>query len=332
MRPLFALTVLTGLATIFWLMTASAEAAGDFQADGRRFPTLREALAAVRPGGLVQLPAREIGEAAIVRTPDVTIRGQPGSHFRGLAAEGKAAIVVKAPNVTLEGFECSGIAVPDRNGACVRAEGGDLTLRRVHFRDSEQGLFGSARNARIVVEDSLFERLGKDGHAHGIHVNDGALVVRRSRVLSGTGQGHEIKSRARETVIEDSVVASLDGNDSRLIDLPNGGDVTIRRSVLQEGPLSANLDAISYGVEGFHDYRHRFRLIDSVVLMERIGRSRLLNMAAGAPIPIMQDNVLVGIGAAIHANAQNRYYADRRSAGMPPEPWLPEPGWTPSDN
>jgi len=328
MRPLFALTVLTGLATIFWLMAASAEAAGDFQADGRRFPTLGEALAAVRPGGLVQLPAREIGEAAIVRTPDVTIRGQPGSHFRGLAAEGKAAIVVKAPNVTLEGFECSGIAVPDRNGACVRAEGGDLTLRRVHFHDSEQGLLAAPKDARILVEDSLFERLGKDGLAHGIYVNDGILIIRRSRFLSGTGQGHEIKSRARQTVIEDSVIASLDGADSRLIDLPNGGDVTIRRSILQEGPLSANGDAISFGVEGYRDYRHRFRLIGSVVLMERIGRSRLLNMAPGGPIPILQDNVLVGIGAAVFANEQNRYYADRRSAGMEPEPWLPAPGWT----
>ena len=62
------------------------------------------------------------------------------------------------------------------------------------------------------------------------------LVLRRSRVVESVGEGHEVKSRAARTIIENNVIASLTGVDSRQIDLPNGGDIVIRGNVLEKGP------------------------------------------------------------------------------------------------
>ena len=78
----------------------------------------------------------------------------------GKPFEGKAAIVVYGGNAVIEDLRCSHIVVPSGNGACVRAEGVNITLRRVHFHDAESGVLTHWRAGRVVIEDSLFERLG----------------------------------------------------------------------------------------------------------------------------------------------------------------------------
>ena len=75
------------------------------------------------------------------------------------------------------------------------------------------------------------------------------LIVRRSQILSSKDEGHEIKSRARTTTIEDNEIGSLLGRDSRAIDLPNGGNITIRNNIIQKGPNSLNPDLIGIALE-----------------------------------------------------------------------------------
>ena len=209
----------------------------------------------------------EYREAAIVRQSGVTIRAEPGAHMMGYAAEGKAALVIKGNNTVIEGLECSGISVSDRNGACIRLEGRNLTLRNVYFHDSEQGVLGGG--GVILIEDSKFERLGREGQAHGLYVWGDEVIFRRSEVLASKSEGHEIKSRAKRTIIEGSVIASLDGDDSRLIDISNGGEVIIRGNVLQQGPESVNNEMIGLGFEGLR-YENNAVLIEAnIILVDR---------------------------------------------------------------
>ena len=71
----------------------------------------------------------------------------------------------------------------------------------------------------MEVRNSVFERNGKGGKAHGLYINSGdALVLRNTAVIASKGQGHSLKSGARRTVVEDSVIAALDGRNSRAID------------------------------------------------------------------------------------------------------------------
>jgi hypothetical protein len=269
----------------------------------------------LRPGDRVVMAPGEYREAAILRVDRITIVAEDGAHLLGVAAGGKAALVIAGNDTVIEGLECSDIAVPDRNGACIRLEGRNLTLRGVHFHDSEQGILGGG--GTVLIEDSTFERLGKGGRAHAIYINRGEeLIIRRSRVLASKSQGHEVKSRARRTLIEDSIIASLDGKDSRLIDIPNGGNITIRRNVLQQGPGSVNNQMIGLGFEGIAFEENSAVIEDNLILIDR-PRTTVL---AGPQDAALRDNTIVG-GKAIEGNA---WYPDRPSFGLDPYPALPQ--------
>lgn len=97
----------------------------------RAFRTVEAALVAAKPGDVILLAPIIYRRGIVVRPSGVTLRGQPGTNFVGGVAQGKAAIVVTGNDVTLESIACADIAVPDKNGACVRAEGRNITLRGV---------------------------------------------------------------------------------------------------------------------------------------------------------------------------------------------------------
>lgn len=290
---------------------------------------LAKALREAEEGATIIVRSGVYEEAAILRANRVTIRAEFGAHLRGVAAQGKAALVIKGDDVVIEGLECSGIKVPDGNGACVRAEGRNLTLRRVHFHDSQEGLLGG--NGVLVIEDSLFERLGGDheseiGQAHGIYASGRVvrLELRRNRFLAAKDEGHEIKSRARTTLIEDNVIASLNGVDSRLIDVPNGGEVMIRGNVLEIGPNSSNPDLIGLGLERGRDPEldrevNRAVIEENTFIIDYALPTRLIN-AKGYPEPLVRNNVVVG--GAPQPGEGNLWFIDRRAAGLRPYPAL----------
>jgi hypothetical protein len=253
--------------------------------------SLQSALSAIAPGGVVVLHPGDYRQAAHIRQNGTRLRALPGAALVGVAAGRKAALVVTANDVVIEGLACSGISVRDRNGACIRLEGMNLTLRRVHFYDSESGLLASRNTGSILIEDSRFENLGKAGRAHGIYVNSGELIIRRSVFIASKDEGHEIKSRAARTVIEDCVVASLDGRDSFLIDVPNGGEAIIRRNLLQEGPASVNYHAVAFATEGDKYENSRITIKDNVILMER--RFSIIVRAKGHAANF-ERNVVIG--------------------------------------
>lgn len=293
------------------------------------YASLRAAIEAAGDGATILVRPGEYREAAVGRADNVTIRGEPGAHVRGVAAENKAALVIRGHNVLIEELECSDIWSKHGNGACVRAEGVNLTLRRVYFHDSQEGILGG--KGRILIEDSIFERLGGDekialGQAHAIyvghHVDD--FMLRRSRILSSKEEGHEVKSRARRTVIENNVIASLDGRDSRLIDIPNGGEIVIRNNLLEKGPNSSNPDVVGVGLERGHnpalDHAVNSILIEgNTIILDLPGETRIVRVQ-GVPPPVMSNNTV--IGGRPEANGGDRWFRDRGSAGLPPYPEL----------
>ncbi len=287
-------------------------------------PSISAAFAVAREGDDIHVTRGEYREAVVIRTNRVTLRADKGAVMRGVAADGKAAVVVKADGVTITGLECADIEVPDRNGACVRLEGRDLRLSEVYFHDSEQGVLTGGAPGTVMIEDSTFARLGRGGQAHGIYIGGGRLEIRRSRFLESRDEGHEIKSRALETRITDSIVASLGGVSSRAIDLPNGGVALIERSVIAHGPMATNRDLVSFGVEGNLHPGSALVLRGNLLLLERPGANVLVNAASSAAAPRVEGNVIVGRGQAAAHGRCNRVYGSRAEAGLPPAPVVPE--------
>ena len=316
---------------------------GDARPDCRH-RSLQDALAAALPGDHVVLSPGIYQEGAIVTTPGLVLRGEPGAHLQGRAVEGKAALVIKADGVVIEGIECSGIAVRDDNGACIRIEGDDLTVRNVDFHDNQQGILSGPGGGALLVEDSRFERNGFRGRAHGLYIGPSVetFTFRNNRVLATTGEGHGVKSRAQRTIVENNVIAGLDGRDSRAIDVPNGGEVLIRGNVLQKGPNSANAQMIGLALEGrLHETNETLIENNLIVfdtrpegLIHDLARTVGLLPARGIVIAsespgavILQDNTIVGareIGGGDLIDRDNRTYESRRAAGLPAHPAVPQ--------
>ena len=175
------------------------------------------------------------------------------AHLTGSVCQGKGALVLRAEGIVIEGFEISNISVPSKNGACIRIDpqAGDITIRDVYCHDSEDGILGGPKQGSVTIENSRFERNGANGgQAHGIYINQGDnFILRRSQVISTKEKGHTVKSGAKRTVIEDSVLAALDGQNSRAIDAYGGGVLEVRRSVIQQGKNSDNNEAIGIALE-----------------------------------------------------------------------------------
>ncbi len=320
MRFLFTLFVLS-----LYAAPAAAQS-GAIYADGNLMPSLQKAFDAVLPGGIIRIEPGIYKEGGVLRKghDGVLISGSPGTVFDGVAVRGKAAFVIQSDDITIEGLECINMKVGSGNGACVRHESGNLTLRNVNFSHNENGILTWDKSVKILIEDSIFEGNGRAGKAHGMYIGDAKqLIVRRTRVLNSKDQGHGIKSRSEHTLIEDSVIASLEGDDSYLIDLPNGGNAVIRNNLLVEGANTANWFILAYGMEKQPYKRNAIRLEKNVIITDREGGSKFINIHASMPAPVLRGNVIVG-SIDYEWTGNNFFFDDRSDLNWPDAPALPE--------
>jgi hypothetical protein len=100
-----------------------------------------------------------------------------------------------------------------------------------------------------AARNSDFDR---NGTVHGIYLDKIDLLRVENSRFSNTRQGHSIKSRALRTeVIGCTIADGPDGTSSYLIDVPNGGSITVRDNTLEKGPKAENhTTAIAIGEEG----------------------------------------------------------------------------------
>ncbi|MBV8094364.1 MAG: right-handed parallel beta-helix repeat-containing protein [Acetobacteraceae bacterium] len=162
------------------------------------------------------------------------------------------AILTTDTDVTLSNLAFSGANVSDGNGAGVRYQSGNLTINNSYFHDNQDGLLAASDpSGSITINNSEFAHNGTgDGQTHNLYVDDvGSLAINNSYFHDAV-VGHEIKSRAANTVIQNSRIQDQDGTASYSVDLPNGGNATIKNDVIQQGPNSQNPAIISAGEEG----------------------------------------------------------------------------------
>jgi hypothetical protein len=238
----------------------------------QRFERPSQAAAAAREGDTILIAPGIYTDCAIWRAPGITVATSgPGEVvLTGPICGGKALFVAAAPRISIRGLTFRGATAPTGNGAGIRAEGGDLSIRHSRFEDNENGILAAnLPTATILVEDSVFLRNGalREGWdcAHGLYVNHLALLaIRRSR-FEGTRVCHHVKSRAARTeVTESQIFDTPEGNASYLIDLPNGGDLLLSGNTLRKGPRSGNTGtAIAIGFEGVRQTTNSLRILDN---------------------------------------------------------------------
>ncbi len=224
---------------------------------GQQYATIEAAVAAAASGDTVDVQAGIYTNDFVSIFKNLTLQAVGGvvqmvatvnpPNGKAIIDEGGAGIAV-----TINGFDISGAVVPDNNGAAVRYEGGSLALNNDYFHNNQEGMLAATDpNGIITINNSEFAFNGAgDGLSHNLYVNDIALLTITDSYFHDAKVGHEIKSRAEDTVITDSRIFDNLGTASYSIDLPNGGNATITNNVIEQGPNSQNPYIIAYGEEG----------------------------------------------------------------------------------
>jgi hypothetical protein len=80
--------------------------------------------------------------------------------------------VIAGSDTTIENVELSGAKVPDQNGAAIRQEGANLTLRDCYIHDNEDGILtGAGATSEILIERCEFASNGfGDGFSHNMYI------------------------------------------------------------------------------------------------------------------------------------------------------------------
>lgn len=230
---------------------------------GQSFTRLQDAVNAVGNGrGTIRFGSARFADCAVQDGGDITyVAAVPGQAIlEGTACEGKAALVLKGRSARIDGLVFSGIRVPDRNGAGIRLEHGNLFVSQSWFRDSEEGILTAADPGGVIVIDkTTFSRLGRcDGDAscaHSIYTADyGSLTVTRSRFEAGRG-GHYLKTHARRVeIVNNSFDDSRGSTTNYMIDLSKGSTGRIVGNWMVQGRDKENYSAfIAVAAEGHNN-------------------------------------------------------------------------------
>jgi len=245
---------------------------------GKAYSVPSAAAAAAQNGDVIKITAGDYrGDVASWNASNLTICGVGGRarlFADGKNAQGKGLWVVSGSNVTIDGVEFHNTKVPDRNGAGIRAQnGGFLRIVNSGFYDNENGILANAGSSTISIERSEFARNGYgDGYSHNIYVNLITRLTVSASYFHEAKIGHNLKSRAQETVIENSYfMDGPTGTSSYLADFPNGGKVVLRGNLFHKGPNADNPTAISYGAEGVENTTNTFEMSHNTVVSTRSG-------------------------------------------------------------
>lgn len=269
---------------------------------GQTYAVPSAAAAAARNGDVVQIEAGDYrGDVATWSASDLTICGRGGRarlFAEGKSAQGKAIWVIVGSNVTVQNIEFRDARVSDENGAGIRAEGGNLTVRDSAFFDNENGILSGGGPVTVTIDRCEFGRNGHgDGYSHNIYIGTIDRLVVTASFFHEARVGHNLKSRAKETRIEYSYFMDGPvGTASYLADLPNGGAAYLRGNLFHKGPNASNTVAIAYGKEGLKWEVNTLEAIHNTVVMTRSGAS-FFAAPPGTQSVKLSANLLAGYGS-----------------------------------
>lgn len=221
---------------------------------GRTFATMQEA---ADVGGKIDVSAGELravtGSAATGAAhfrKAAKVIGH-GTRIIGQSIENKGTFVVDADTWFVD-LDISG-ARGDGIGAAFRHQSGNLHLQRVKIHDCENGLLGPAGYVDGTLAIDACDVFGNGtgtGQTHGLYVGEIRKFTCANSRFRDTRIGHHIKSRALQTVILGCQVGTdFSGSESYNIDVPQGGDATVLRCRMRQGPRTDNEAMLNFGGE-----------------------------------------------------------------------------------
>jgi len=264
-----------------------------------RFPTIQSASLAARDGDEIVIAAGDYrADTAVWFQDRLTIRAEGGPvrlWVDGVSAERKAIWVVRGGNIRVEGIEFHQAHVPDRNGAGIRFERGQLLIRNCRFLDNENGILtADDAAASLTIQDSEFGRNGDgSGKTHNLYVGHIARLEVTGSYFHHANMGHLLKSRAAHNLIAwNRLDDGEEGRASYELEFPDGGEAQVIGNLIRQSSTTQNRTLISYGAESTVYKDNRLLLMHNTLVSEAGGD--FLVVRKGAPQLAAWNNVLLG--------------------------------------
>ena len=271
---------------------------------GKTFSTPCRALTVAADGDTVEIDAATYdGDVCVIRASNLTIRGvngRPKINAAGQNAVGKGTWVLYGANTTIENVEMFGAAVPDQNGAALRLDAPNLTLRNSYIHHNENGILTDNNpSSNVVIENTEFSDNGRGtGYTHNLYIGNINSLIFRGSYSHDANVGHNLKSRARTNTIVYSRFSSSYNQPSYEIDLPNAGTSYIIGNVIQQPSANQAATMVGYGWEGASNPGRDLYVINNTFINQDSVRGTFVSVADGVGTPVlMQNNVFSGTGS-----------------------------------
>jgi hypothetical protein len=280
---------------------------------GKAFPTPCKAFAVAVNGDTVEIDGSSgpyTGDVCAIYANNLTIRGvngRPKIDAAGLNAMGKGTWVVEGTGTSIDNVEMFGAKVADQNGAAIRLDGRDLTLRHSFLHDNENGILANDGVSNIVIEFSEFGHNGfGDGYSHNLYIGHVSSLVFRGNYSHDANVGHDLKSRAITNTITYNRFSSTppgqtgstaSGQPSYEIDLPNAGTSYVIGNVIEQPAANQNPGMLAYGEEGASNPANDLYVVNNTFLNDDSSRGTFVLVGSTVTTPVlMQNNIFAGVG------------------------------------
>ncbi len=244
----------------------AASAANTLQVGpGKTYAMPCDAIAAAQTGDTIEVDAAGTytGNTCAWSTDALTITGVNGRakiDITGVTpAQQKGIFTIGGTaSATIENFELSGAAISagaGNNGAGIRHQGLNLTVRNCYIHDNQDGILaapGTANTGTILVENSEFSHNGAgDGFSHNMYIGDFAEFTLQFSYSHDGNVGHLFKSRAYITdVFYNRITDETGGTASYEVDIPNGGTAYVIGNIIEQSATTQNPTILTFGEEG----------------------------------------------------------------------------------
>ncbi len=219
-------------------------------------------------------PGTYTNDTATVNRPMTIEAAQPGSAVilnETVALPNQKGILISLAQLTVDGLTFQGAhiaAILGANGAGIRAEGSQgytLTVRNSRFISNQTGILTDVNfPLDVVLTNNVFINNGNGNTSsltHGVYIGSGNnSLTAIGNEFCGTIVGHNIKSRAAVTIIENNTLyaGAADpnqpgcnvGSASYALDIPNGGVAVVSGNTMIQGTATQNGNMVDYGEEG----------------------------------------------------------------------------------
>ena len=342
------------------LLPSAALAAVLDVGEGKTFARIEDALAKAAAGdtilvhpnrGNVPYPAT----ALMVRTPRLTIRAAAPDivldgadyDYSGVGKIPRAIVQFdpQSDGSTLDGFTLRNARNDSCNGAGVRInQANDITVTNCHITANDMGIMSNGSvadgtGARQLITHCVINKNGnerKAGYNHNLYLGGADATVRHCEI-SRSVAGHNLKSRAHITRVENCDIRHSANRELDLVDAPGNTDIADSDAIIsgctiaKDPHCEGNRNVIHFGQDVGGTHRGTLRIRDTKIQTPFI--SPVIFLSDGDLD--LHDTVITDAGARQNGEVVNRRNPASRATGrgnIYPEKFTSPPEPCPTDD